>query len=1131
MGSNSGSDLNFNITAETKQLKADLDRAHKLIAELQARVSKSAEDAAAKAEKASEKAKRALNKQGKETKKLGKVSEFAVNRLTKLSRVIAVIQGPLGPVAGRLTAMASAVRNMGAGALVAGLAFGGLGAAMRRAIPAAIEMQRTMSVLSAATGDAAASLKMVIAESRRTGQQFSELAKGYAQLAAAARGTTLEGKGVQSMFKAINTAALALRLDVNQTKGALKALEQMISKGTVSSEEMRQQLGERLPGAFRLAADAAGLTTAEFSKQLAQGKILAEDLLPKLAAAIEDAYGASAANATNNLGVSLDRLSSETNVFFAKLVKSNVLNKFVNTVNMATDAMKLFGDALSTSGDNVISYGNVLSLLANIIGFTLVAAVLNLGKKITALNVIVETTSVASMTWKKTMIKSMSLVQKAWFNLSAVFVAGGKAISAAVMGIPIVGWAAAAAIGITTVIDIMDNKLTAKMKKLGDFTTEGIRRRIKENEAAIAKTEEQFRRLEGRKQRGSISISGVKRLAELRKMREELRRNNELEGKALQHAISNDDAIIASKQRVSAAVEGRNAAVTKALEKMTTTANERLGNTLNAAKKSITENIAKLKVALSEARADAATASSSARNNSGSIQLQEEAAAAHKVVIELKNKLRVQKESLAITEKDIVRLKPLLDKEEKARQRADASKARSAATAHARVEAAKVASIAAMEEVEIQRKLFAADSGSLERLMLKQTLARKQFEAKTKIALEKAVGEEAKKAVLASASVEQAALEERLQAQRDAFDKEQHINALRLDQIKQSTAEASRVIINGTVDAQRARSKIQEGTTGIHDLSGDLQRQLQRIDDAAAAKQAEIQKQFEITVEQNLNNAAALDEALATREAASNEAELQRKRAHAEAVLAIEQKREEDIRGLRQAFSTIGRADQDINFEGLINGLKAFGERAAQVDKMTTKGKLNLAKQGFDALTGLMSSGNRKMFEVGKAASIAKTIVNTIDMSIDAFKSVQASMPGNPAATALAAVAAAGVAAMGYQKVQQIAAVKMGSSSAGNISGGFSTGAGARTSSIAPAAPAAPAAPVAFDPTYNPTAAAGNTPTPQGVTIIQNITAANATAGTSQLIADAAAAATQQAVATVAADFATNGTLRQTLGV
>lgn len=65
----------------------------------------------------------------------------------------------------------------------------------------------------------------------------------------------------------------------------------MVSKGTMSMEELRGQLAERLPGALQAAADGAGITTAQLIKMVESGSVLAEDLLPGMAAQLQKLYG------------------------------------------------------------------------------------------------------------------------------------------------------------------------------------------------------------------------------------------------------------------------------------------------------------------------------------------------------------------------------------------------------------------------------------------------------------------------------------------------------------------------------------------------------------------------------------------------------------------------------------------------------------------------------------------------------------------------------------------------------------------------------------------------------------------------------------------------------------------------
>jgi len=122
------------------------------------------------------------------------------------------------------------------------------------------------------------------------GQNLYVVAKQFKGLSAAAMNTVMEGQGVHDIFRAITKASASLGLSSYETEGALYAVQQMISKGTVQSEELRGQLGERLPGAFRMAAEAMGMTQKELGKALEMGQIMATDLLPKLARVLESTF-------------------------------------------------------------------------------------------------------------------------------------------------------------------------------------------------------------------------------------------------------------------------------------------------------------------------------------------------------------------------------------------------------------------------------------------------------------------------------------------------------------------------------------------------------------------------------------------------------------------------------------------------------------------------------------------------------------------------------------------------------------------------------------------------------------------------------------------------------------------------
>lgn len=167
--------------------------------------------------------------------------------------------------------------------------------------------------LAASGGDRGAAAKefdFARAEAARLGLQLEATASGYSRLAAASRGTNLEGAETRRIFSAVAEASAALSLSGEDTTGALRAIEQMISKGNVQAEELRGQLGERLPGAFQIAARAMGVTTEELNDMLDRGEVLADELLPRLADELHEAFGEQALENVKSLSGSINQLET-----------------------------------------------------------------------------------------------------------------------------------------------------------------------------------------------------------------------------------------------------------------------------------------------------------------------------------------------------------------------------------------------------------------------------------------------------------------------------------------------------------------------------------------------------------------------------------------------------------------------------------------------------------------------------------------------------------------------------------------------------------------------------------------------------------------------------------------------------
>lgn len=174
--------------------------------------------------------------------------------------------------------------------------------------------------------------------SERYGVEINGLTKQFTQFYVSAK-DKISGKEIQGIFESVAKSAGFMGLSVEAQDRAFVALNQMMSKGTVSAEELKGQLGEALPGAFGIMAKALGTTEVGLAKLMKDGKVLAADVLPKFAKELEKAYGIENKDRVESLAASTSRLSNSWTNFVRELNEgSGVISAFLS--NMTDEISK-----------------------------------------------------------------------------------------------------------------------------------------------------------------------------------------------------------------------------------------------------------------------------------------------------------------------------------------------------------------------------------------------------------------------------------------------------------------------------------------------------------------------------------------------------------------------------------------------------------------------------------------------------------------------------------------------------------------------------------------------------------------------------------------------------------------------
>lgn len=198
-------------------------------------------------------------------------------------------------------------------------------------------------------------------EADRMGLDLKRTASEYASFAAAALRSNITLSDTRKIFTDINEAAISMRLSNDQLGHVMNALTQIASKGKVSMEELRLQLGDQLPGAVNIAAKAMGMTSAAFQKAVSDGTIMAEDFLPKFAEQIKKDLGGSFEDASNNMIANVNRMNNALLDLKAQVGKLFTSSLAVYLVEESTEYLELINfllganEKLSKAQENILS--------------------------------------------------------------------------------------------------------------------------------------------------------------------------------------------------------------------------------------------------------------------------------------------------------------------------------------------------------------------------------------------------------------------------------------------------------------------------------------------------------------------------------------------------------------------------------------------------------------------------------------------------------------------------------------------------------------------------------------------------------------------------------------------------------
>jgi tape measure domain-containing protein len=173
--------------------------------------------------------------------------------------------------------------------------------------------------------DYAVSQRYLIELTESFGVNLVKTAERWVKFLAASKQAGVTLRDTENIFRSLTKAGAVLGLQTDDLKSVYLALEQMMSKGKVTTEELRRQLGEKLPGAVGIMAAAVGVNVNQLDKMLKKGEVLSAEVLPKFAKALELAYGIQNVDRIDNIESAQNRLINSWQMFIKTVSEGNVV--------------------------------------------------------------------------------------------------------------------------------------------------------------------------------------------------------------------------------------------------------------------------------------------------------------------------------------------------------------------------------------------------------------------------------------------------------------------------------------------------------------------------------------------------------------------------------------------------------------------------------------------------------------------------------------------------------------------------------------------------------------------------------------------------------------------------------------
>jgi tape measure domain-containing protein len=234
------------------------------------------------------------------------------------------------------------------------------------AVGALQSFRNTLNAISPTAADAAASNQLIIDTVDKYNIPIQSARDGFTKLYASMKPAGFSGNQIGDLFLGISKASATLGLSSDKVDRVTYAFSQMASKGQLMSEEVSGQLGDVIPGALSIMAEAANMDIKTFKKAMEDGVFVGKEfeaVMSNVPIVLEKRFGKGAEGAAKTFQGAINNMQTSLTLFYEAFepVAVGFLDAVVKPISAGlqtlTDGFNAFftGQAAQTAGGNAFA--------------------------------------------------------------------------------------------------------------------------------------------------------------------------------------------------------------------------------------------------------------------------------------------------------------------------------------------------------------------------------------------------------------------------------------------------------------------------------------------------------------------------------------------------------------------------------------------------------------------------------------------------------------------------------------------------------------------------------------------------------------------------------------------------------